>query len=262
MRHLMLLFGLGTALLATACGPVPETPLTQAAAANDSDAAARLLTAGTPADDRSGMLTALMWAARRGSADVIGLLLDRGADVNAKDGRNGWTALQHAIHTRQVAAVRLLLDRGANPNAADHPGALTPLLMASIEPDPTIVSLLLAHGADPHVEGEWGDTPLTRAVSGGAVADVDRGPFGGCHPATLRTLLEHEPTLRLPDNRAGREALMWARLHLMHASLRENVVVRISGDADQAAAQASEWSRCREVLDLVRDGIDPTRAQR
>jgi hypothetical protein len=29
----------------------------------------------------------------------------------------------------------------------------------------------------------------------------------------VRALLEHDPTLRLPDTFAGREALWWARFH-------------------------------------------------
>lgn len=35
----------------------------------------------------------------------------------------------------------------------------------------------------------------------------------GCHPATVRALPRHDPTLRLPDTIAGREALWWARFH-------------------------------------------------
>ena len=107
--------------------------------------------------------------------------------------------------------MRLLLDRGVDPNRRAR--ALTPLAMAAADRDPAIVQLLLAHGADANARGIGGSTALTVAVSGGALTDLDRPLFGGCHPATVRALLAHDPTLRLPDTIAGREALWWARFH-------------------------------------------------
>jgi ankyrin repeat protein len=156
-------------------------------------------------------LTPLMRAAREGDLDDMRSLLDAGADPMDRDMRNGWTALFHAIHTRQVDAVRLLLDRGVSPNRPAR--LLTPLAMAAADRDPTIVQLLLAHGADVHARGLGGATALSVAVSGGALMDIDRPLFGGCHAATVRALLEHDPTLRLPDSIAGTEALWWARFH-------------------------------------------------
>ncbi len=85
--------------------------------------------------------------------------------------------------------------------------------MAADDRDATVVAALLNHGADPRIAGEYGDTPLTRAVSGGALTDIDRPLLGGCRPATVRALLAHDPTLRLPDNFAGRQALRFARFH-------------------------------------------------
>lgn len=264
MHRMMLLLGMGTALLAgTGCGaPNAGTPLTAAAAANDAERVRALLAGGHTPDEGGDALTALMWAARNGALDAINALLDAGADIDRHAGRNGWTALQHAIHAREIDAVRLLLDRGADPNASDHDGAQTPLLMASIEADPAAVKLLLAYGADPRVGGEWGDTPLTRAVSGGALADLDRGLLGGCHPATVRALLEHDPTLRLPDTPAGRRAVMWARLHAMRASAVEWTHGVATGESDGAGpARSGHGNRCREVLELVRNGVSPARAR-
>jgi uncharacterized protein len=216
MRSVMLSLGMGTALIAAgACRTGPTLPLARAASRNDAAAVRQLLAAEHAVDDPDDDgLSALMWAARTGAVDAMQALIEAGASVNARaSNRHAWTALQHAIHTRQVNAVRLLLDHGADPNAAVHSEALTPLLMAAADPDPAVVKALLAHGADPRRGGEWGDTPLTRAVSGGALGDIDRPLLGGCHPATVRALLEHDPTLRLPDTFAGREALWWARFH-------------------------------------------------
>ena len=133
------------------------------------------------------------------------------ADPNAVDARNGWTPLLHAIHKRRVDAVRLLLERGANPN--QRVNMATPLLMAASDPEPAIVQLLLDHGADPKLKGTGGSTALSEAVSGGALSDIDHPLFGGCHPATVRALKQHDATLDLPDTIAGWNALWWARFH-------------------------------------------------
>ena len=169
--------------------------------------------------DQDG-LTPLMWAARFGAVDAMAVLLDAGADPNGRDARNRWTPLLHAIHRQQPAAVRLLLAHGADPNAAS-PGNVTPLMMAADDRDPSTVRLLLAHGADADALGPGGRTALTQAVSGGALTDLtDRPLLGGCHPDTVRALIEHDPALRLPDNFAGRQALWWARFHRCEAVLK------------------------------------------
>ena len=141
------------------------------------------------------------------------VLLDAGADPNARDARHRWTPLLHTIHRQQPAAVRLLLARGADPNLAAR-GRTTPLMMAAEDPDPSNVHELLARGADPHVVGPGGTTALTQAVSGGAFTDrTDRPLFGGCRLETVRALLAHDAALRLPDNFAGRQALWWAKIN-------------------------------------------------
>ena len=213
MHCFMLRLGIGISLIAaSACGAEPTLPLAIVAARNATDLVRTLLLQKHDANERDEHgLTPLMWAARAGAVDAMQILLDGGADPNARDVMNGWTALFHAIHKGQAGAVRLLLERGVDPNRPAR--MLTPLAMAAADRDPTIVELLLAHGADANARGIGGSTALSVAVSGGALTDLDRPLFGGCHPATVRVLLEHDPTLRLPDTIAGREALWWARFH-------------------------------------------------
>jgi ankyrin repeat protein len=213
MHAFMLRLGIGISLIAaSACGAEPTLPLAMVAARNATDLVRILLLQKHDANERDEHgLTPLMWAARTGAVDAMQILLDSGADPNIRDIRNGWTALFHAIHKGQAGAVRLLLKRGVDPNKAAR--TLRPLAMASADRDPTIVELLLAYGADPKARGIGGSTALSVAVSGGALTDIDRPLFGGCHPATVRALLTHDPTLRLPDTIAGREALWWARFH-------------------------------------------------
>jgi ankyrin repeat protein len=225
MRHAMLVVGLGfAALVSSACGSGPVLPLAVAAGRNAAATVQQLLREGQAANRRDPHgVTALMWAARTGAVDAIGALLDGGADLEVRDERNGWTALVHAVHTRHLDAVRILLERGADANA--QAGLTTPLMMAAADPDPRYVRLLLAHGADAAKRGAGGSTALSEAVSGGALSDIDRPLFGGCHPDTVRALTTHDPALDLPDSIAGRDALWWARFH-----------------------------GCREVIDLVQPG--------
>jgi ankyrin repeat protein len=67
-------------------------------------------------------------AARRGNVDVIGALLDGGADVEARDSA-GDTPLRRAVNCNKVEAARLLLARGADPHSKGS-RALTPALAA------------------------------------------------------------------------------------------------------------------------------------
>jgi truncated hemoglobin YjbI len=72
--------------------------------------------------------TALHMAARRGNADVIGALLDEGADIEARDSM-GDTPLRRAVNCDKVDAAKLLLARGADAGSQGSRG-LTPRLAA------------------------------------------------------------------------------------------------------------------------------------
>ena len=67
-----------------------------------------------------GGIRALSYAFR--DPEIVKLLLDRGADVNAQE-ENGRTALWESAHWGFWKSVKLLLDRGANPNLVDYLGA-------------------------------------------------------------------------------------------------------------------------------------------
>ena len=214
MRHFMLSLGMGTSLLAvSACSAPPKGPLAAAAVTNAADVVRRLLADGH-APDESGDdgITPLMWAARSGASQSMTVLLDAGADADARDHNNRWTPLLHAVHKQRPQAVRLLLERGADANAT-APGGLTPLLMAAADTDPSTVEALLEYGANPRAEGPGGATPLTQAVSGGAMTDIDRPLLGGCRGATVNALMTHDPTLRVARTAVGLQAIWWARFH-------------------------------------------------
>jgi ankyrin repeat protein len=62
--------------------------------------------------------TPLMMAAAAGNADVVKVLLDHGADVNAKEHSNEQTALMFAANLDRAEVISVLLAHGADPNTA------------------------------------------------------------------------------------------------------------------------------------------------
>ena len=63
--------------------------------------------------------------------------------------------------------VRLLLDKGAVVNAEDEHGN-TPLISVSGDPRPDVAELLLAHGADATARNDFRNTPLHGAAGPGS----------------------------------------------------------------------------------------------
>jgi len=88
--------------------------------------------------------SALMMAARKGEAEGLKLLLERGAKIN----RPGWSPLHYAAGGPDPEIVRTLLDRGAEIDAP-APNGTTPLMMAAQYGSEDSVKLLLQRGADP-----------------------------------------------------------------------------------------------------------------
>jgi ankyrin repeat protein len=122
--------------------------------------------------------TALHWAAYHGNAKLVRLLLDRGADVNARtingvdppdvrsevgDESPLKTPLFAAAAGGRVNTARLLLDRGADPKVND-PRYGTALHRAAEEGETEVAALLLARGADPNARTKDGATPLHLAA--------------------------------------------------------------------------------------------------
>ena len=99
-------------------------------------------------------------------ADVIALLLARGADARARS-KTGESSLMEAAIRGDVRAARLLLENGTEVNAADHRGYTPLLLAAQYDGDSVeLVRLLLDHGADVNAVAE-GETPLSLAAKRG-----------------------------------------------------------------------------------------------
>jgi ankyrin repeat protein len=87
--------------------------------------------------------TPLMMAALRGELEWARRLLERGAKVH----QEGWSPIHYAATGPEPKLVGLLLDRGAPVDAAS-PNRSTPLMMAARYGVEASVDVLLARGAD------------------------------------------------------------------------------------------------------------------
>jgi hypothetical protein len=105
--------------------------------------------------------TELHKAVTAGDMEKARVLLDKGANVNAKD-KFGDTALHMAVSRGNIKLAELLLEKGADTNASDARGE-TPLHDAVTDGSTEMVKLLLDRGADVNAKDEDGKTPLDRA---------------------------------------------------------------------------------------------------
>ena len=149
-------------------------------------------------------LTALMVAAQNGCSDIVKLLLDDGAKVNAKaasvsgvqaNGLDGITALWAAASSENAEVVRLLLERGADLHAETSDGSIVMLRASTNE----IVQIFLDRGLDINAKDKRGYSLLIRS------ADA-----GGHHRPSIAFLLQHgaDPNAKTDD---GTTALKLAK---------------------------------------------------
>jgi ankyrin repeat protein len=135
------------------------TPLGLAAYYGHENVAAFLIERGANVTARDGLDdTPLHVAAEHGSTNVAKLLLDRGADANARDFL-GTSPLGFAALRGHKSVAALLLARGALVNARTS-SAKTPLHLAAAAGNKDVVAFLLAHGADAAARNSDGQTPL------------------------------------------------------------------------------------------------------
>ena len=114
------------------------------------------------AKDKNGT-TALILAADKSNSEIVSFLIDKGADVNAKGG-NG-TALMLAVNKSNAEFVGFLIDKGADVNAKDKNG--TALILATDKGSAEIVSFLIDKGADVNTKDSLGYTALMKAAGRG-----------------------------------------------------------------------------------------------
>jgi len=174
---------LGAGASAAAQNVFGVTPMSEAALIGSEPVIRELLAAGVSPDSPNPEgETALMLVVRTGQVDAAQVLIDAGADVNAKEHWAGQTALMWAGAQLQPKMVKLLLANGAQVDArstvrewtrkvSSEPrpkelaqGGLTPLMFAARTGCIECAELLLRAGADINLTDPYGVTPLVVAA--------------------------------------------------------------------------------------------------
>ena len=106
--------------------------------------------------------TPLMYACQNGFPDVVDTLIRKGADVNTAP-YNGMTALISVSKTGDYEIASILVHAGASVDTTDENG-LSALMYASAYNFPDIVELCLENGADINQKDWLGNNPLIMAA--------------------------------------------------------------------------------------------------
>ena len=173
------------------------------------------------------------------SLSAVQLLLQRNADVNAKD-EWGQTALHRAAKSGNRNTIQLLLEHNADVNAKDDSLGRTALHRAAMTGNHDTVKLLLEYNADINAYDEWGWTALHQAAENGN-RDI------------VQLLLKYNADINTKDN-DGRTAMHQAARHSNH----DTVQLLLKHNADVNA----EDIHIRSVLYTAASNSDLTLVQR
>ena len=161
MRQAIIIFACLLLLFATSAyaQKADDAALIEAAKNGDLSGVKSALSRGTSSNtkDENGT-TVLTWASYNGHEDVVKLLLDKGAEVDAKHSTDGRTAMWFASQEGHAEVVKLLLEKGAEVNTKRTTTGATSLLLASKNGHIEVVKLLLEKGAEVNVrtiDGKW-----------------------------------------------------------------------------------------------------------
>ena len=184
------------------------TPLFEALTNNHPQAAILLIHWGAPIDDGDLPMaqTPLMLATKSKSVELVRLLLEKGAHIEARDS-NGWTPLIHAVQSGNLEVVKILLDTGADVKAVDNRGQAVFEWASPLFPE--ISDLILAGSS----------FSKTRAFSALLKAARDG------HIQAIHKLLAQKTPIQQPDE--GGDSALWnvtlqKSLHAFETILRHS----------------------------------------
>nr|XP_046189135.1 B-cell lymphoma 3 protein-like isoform X1 [Oncorhynchus gorbuscha] len=118
-------------------------------------------------------LTPLHLAVQGGHKELVRMLLDAGADINAMDIKSGHSPLIHAVENHNMDMVHFLIENDCNVNGQSYSGN-TALHSACGRGQVDTARLLLKNRADSSVKNYHNDTPAMVAKNK-KVTDVLRG---------------------------------------------------------------------------------------
>lgn len=168
-----------------------DSPVADAAMRGDRDGARSLLRQGGDANAAQGDgMTALHWAALKGDAELVQILLSASADVKAATRLGAYTPLFMAARSGHAAVIETLLDAGADPKATTTSGA-TPLMVAAASGSVDAVNRLLDRGSEVNAkESARAETALMFASAYGRSAVIKALMARGADPALTTRMVD------------------------------------------------------------------------
>ncbi len=231
-----------------------DAPVAEAAARGDIEAVRTLLRDGADVNAAQGDgMTALHWAALRGDADMVSVLIYAGARVASTTRLGAYTPLHLASRDGRAEAVALLLDAGSDPNGATTTG-VSPLHFAAAGGDVSALTSLLEAGAEIDAREEAnGQTPLIFAAAAGRLEAVYALIANGADVSVPSRVVDFVEKSRYDSEARGRRQDVLAAIRKAEAEARgETVEVGAATRTDTPSGQ--EPTR-REAADRAnRDG--------
>ena len=143
--------------------------------------------------------SALSWAALKGDARAVSLLVEAGANVNISDSE-GNTPMIYYVQSKYITCMNILLKAGADPKAKNIRGQNTLMNAMRTTANPLCIESLLATGIDVNSQDVQGASALTLSVLKGSCscittllrcgADIDSADNAG-DTALMESLFYH-----------------------------------------------------------------------
>jgi ankyrin repeat protein len=211
-----------------------------ATAFGSTDAVKLLLDRGADPNAKNAFgATALMWAA--GDIEKVRLLVGKGADVNARS-NIGRTPLLIAALYDDCFELAKLLEKGADGTACDKLG-FTVLEAAAQGNDTASVRLLLAHGGDVKAKNGAGVTALTAATRNGIAEVVKlllaRGSDVGCHAQNLTGMAVKVASMNGAEVDGKLDARMARDVFLLQARIEQTLMQLVDAPPGQEGMEYS-----------------------
>ena len=178
-------------------------------------------------------------SSRQGHVEVARVLLEHGADTEARD-NDDFSPLEQAAYEGHIELVQILLEHGADANAQDKERC-TPLYWVSEAGLLSVAQVLLSHGADVKARCKNNETPLHRSEE-----------------EVARLLLKHgaDPNAldiknRTPLHRVSELGCVGAARVLLEHGVDPNARNANNGTPLHLASSSEYWSKGLDVVWLL-----------
>jgi ankyrin repeat protein len=197
--------------------------------------------------------TPLHHAAAQGRGEVVSILLDAGADIDARE-EDGETPLHYAAWRNQLEVGRLLIERDTDLEARNHWGR-TPLLIVGRETgNADMARLLIDAGADVNARDRYNASSLDLAAWRGFADLVD-------------LLLDNGAELPPANSQDGQFVAMFAAdkglVRLFNLCVDAGVDLGLRTESDGSLLHAASQGGSADVVTrLLEAGFDPNERDR